>query len=64
MGPRSTLRHKRGTGESGAGGAGQGPAGLLVEAFEAPDATLMTWLGAKVVGEPRSYDESNFGPDG
>ena len=21
-------------------------------------------LGAKVVGEPRSYDESNFGPDG
>ena len=48
----------------GAGGAEQGPAGLLVEAFEAPDATLMTWLGAKVVGEPRSYDESNFGPDG
>jgi hypothetical protein len=35
-----------------------------VEAFDACDATLMTWLGAKVVGEPRSYDESNFGPDG
>ena len=39
-------------------------AGLLLEAFDAYDATLMTWLGAKVVGEPRSYDESNFGPDG
>ena len=29
-------------------------AGLLLEAFDAYDATLMTWLGAKVVGEPRS----------
>ena len=64
MKPRSTLRHKRGTGESGAGGAERSHASLLVEAFDAYDATLMTWLGAKVVGEPRSYDESNFGPDG
>jgi len=23
-----------------------------------------TWLGAKVVGSPRSYEESNFSPSG